>query len=89
MRFFDPATWFQVSGKFRLVCRLPEGLTGKQALAAAAKHTDVQKWVDGMGEEHAGDHYLRCYAAHEELNEVEWRAFKKTGGSTYLMAGRA
>lgn len=85
MRVFDPKIWFQVSGRFRLVAKLPDGKTGMQALAeCGGQRCDDQKWIDGLGERHCGDYYLRCYAASEELTRKEWHTFKKSGGKTYF-----
>ncbi len=85
VREFDPLVWFQVSGHFRLAAKLPEGKTGKQALA----DTDCgdAAWIEGLGEAHCGDHYLLCYAAHTGMSKEEWKAFKESGGSTYGRMG--
>lgn len=85
----DTNTWFSVSHKYRIVARFPEGKTGKQALAeSGGQRCDDQAWVDGMGEGHSGDHYLRCYAREadlwKELSIEEWREFRKAGGTTYM-----
>lgn len=92
---FDPKIWFQTSGKFRNIAKFPEGLTGMQALKQSATyHGDIDKWIDGMGEGHSGDHYLRCYAASDqkklgtqltaELDKDQWKEFKAAGGTTYM-----
>ena len=81
------ATWYSVSNKYRMVARLPEGKTGKQALAeSGGQRCGDQAWIDGMGEASAGDHYLRCYAPTVELSREEWAAFRAAGGTTYLSA---
>lgn len=78
---------YQVSRKFRLVASLPEGKTGKEALAASGgPRCDDATWIDGLGEARAGEQYLRCYAPHTQLSLEEWIEFKKVGGATYLSA---
>lgn len=89
-REFDPTVWYQTSGRFRHAAKLPEGKTGKQALAeCGGPRCDDQAWIDGMGEAHSGDYYLRCHAPDEDtvvMTREEWHAFKKAGGTTYLTA---
>lgn len=85
-RWFDPSIWFQVSRSYRSVARLPEGMTGIQALVS--KNPDRPDWANNMGEGHAGDHFLRCHARAtdgllEELSFFEWETFKAAGGLTY------
>lgn len=90
--------WYQVSRGFFMVAKLPEGKTGKQALfEATCKHgqhrgSDAQRWVDNLGERHAGDHYLRCYA-HLDGNTKTvgadvFEAFRKLGGGVYTFTAR-
>lgn len=82
----------QVSRKHRMVARLPPGKTGVQALIEAERasehpHPNLEEWARGMGEAHAGDHYMRCYADQEgnivTLDIPTFAAFRKLGGSTY------
>lgn len=85
--------WWQVSRRHRSIARLPYKTTGIWALIQAClKHggvprQDVEKWATGLGETHAGDHYLRCYADYEgntrDLDIPTFAAFRKLGGQTY------
>lgn len=73
--------WFQISTRYRLVARFPEGLTGLEALIQASGRADWR-----FDERDAGDQYLRVYAPREDqmrLTAEEWKAFKMNGGSTY------
>lgn len=82
-KMLDPTVWFQISGKFRVAARLPEGMTGIEALKTL--NIREPEWAERMGEEHAGDHYLRCSGQQaKELTQDEWTAFKAAGGTTYL-----
>ncbi len=75
--------WCQTSSKYRLVSRLPEGKTGREALAEAS---DREEWATCMGESSAGDYYLRTYAKGDlemTLDIATWTAYKKLGGGTY------
>lgn len=58
MSILDPHVWFQVSGKYRIAARLPEGMTGVEALKTL--NISEPEWAERMGEGNAGDHYLRC-----------------------------
>lgn len=81
---YDPDIWFQVSGKYRMVARLPSGMSGVQALKTL--HIREPQWAEAMGEGHAGDHYLRMtsHSAAKTLTTAEWKKFKEDGGTTYL-----
>jgi hypothetical protein len=87
--------WFQVSRRYRTVARLPDGMTGIEALIEAQAqseypHPDYEKWAKGMGEGSAGDHFLRCYAKKQELwmelGRRTFEAYRKAGGETYAVA---
>lgn len=87
----DTKVWFQVSRKHRLVARLPNGMTGVQALlqkAQSERPWDAEKWVNGLGEAHAGDYWLRTYAESEgltrNLDKEEFEEFRAAGGDTYM-----
>lgn len=67
----------QVSSRYRIVARLPDGMTGIEALesvdASLAKHMR-----DTMNKQ-AAEQYLRVYAPLEqkvELTEEEWIAWR-------------
>jgi hypothetical protein len=80
----DTSVWFQVSGKYRTVAKLPDGMTGVEALIGVKYRED--SWAENMGEGHAGDHYLRCYGKEKkELSREDWVDFKSRGGTTYNM----
>jgi hypothetical protein len=85
--------WHQVSRAYRGVARLPEGMTGTEALIDAERrsdhpHPNLETWATRMGEAHAGEHYLRCYAGRDghsrDLDIPTFAAFRKLGGGTYL-----
>jgi hypothetical protein len=86
--------WYQTSRKYRMLCRLPEGKTGVEALVDAEKSTrpwDAEKWAKGLGEGSAGDHFLRCHATSKdglstEVDQATFDAFRKLGGDTYASA---
>lgn len=84
--------WYQVSRRHRLLSRLPEKTTGKEALINAEGRSsrsrrETERWANALGDFHAGDQYLRCYA-HLDQNccEVDiptFAAYRKLGGGTY------
>lgn len=84
--------WYQVSAKYMMVARLPEGKTGRQALAEAETagitnpefKEERRKWAMKMPERDAGDFYLRVYCKDtKELKLKVWREYKRLGGGTY------
>jgi len=85
--------WCQTSRRFRCVARLPPGQTGVEALIDASRRhrsfplADLERWARGLGERHAGDHYLRCHAEQDgnsrQLDIPTFAAFRKLGGNTY------
>jgi hypothetical protein len=82
--------WYQVSRRFRTVARLPDGMTGIEALARDARKSygrDSEEWANMLGERSAGDHWLRCFAdkkgCWKELDQPTFDAFRKLGGRTY------
>lgn len=94
VRFFDPKIWKSVSNKYRTVARLPEGMTGKQAVQWA--HTEYEK-LYGHGnepnpcwsEDAAASTFMRTYTCYQfaehcqaELTRVEWDAFRRAGGQS-------
>ncbi len=75
------ARYYQISSAHRTVARLPEGLTGRQALAAASGDPE---WAGQLGERAAGDYYLRCYGKDTlTLDAPTFIEFRRLGGSTY------
>ncbi len=77
--------YYQISRKYRTLAKLPEGMTGKQALRSV---TPIERhyWVDAMPESSAGDHYLSCHTTPEQritLDIPTFIVFRKTGGDTY------
>lgn len=77
--------YYQISRKYRHIAKLPEGMTGKQALKTV---TSIERhyWVDAMGESSAGDHYLSCYSPTNlriVLDIPTFMAFRQAGGNTY------
>ena len=91
MRLLVQNGWHQVSRKYHIICRLPEGKTGIEALTEAAMESrpwDAKEWANNLGESSATDQYLRVYAPwndkkqHRQLTEQEFAAFREVGGST-------
>lgn len=89
------AGYHQTSRSYRMVARLPAGKTGIEALSEAATTMirvrgveGTRKWAEGLGEGHAGDHYLSCHAPKSDqltLTVPVFAAFRKLGGGTYTM----
>ena len=84
-RVFDPSVWFQVSRSHRSLARLPDGMTGIEALESISK--DRPGWAAGMGEGNAGEHFMRVYGRdpelRAELTPEEFELFRKAGGKSY------
>ena len=77
--------YFQVSRRHRLVQKLPDGMTGIEALiAASGGRDDAREWAERLGEWSAGDQYLRVYGKEElYLTRDAFDAYRKAGGDTY------
>ncbi len=84
-KLFDDG-WRQISRKYRLIARLPEGKTGKQALydgrieslnGVRLEHWTVRTrtWVNVLGEYNCADHYRRCYAQGDLRMELDAHTF--------------
>lgn len=94
LRVFDPKIWKSISNKYRTVSRLPEGMTGKQAMKWAheeyAKIFEYQNPLnENWDERMAESHFLRVFTIYPfakhcqaELTQAEWRAFKQAGGQS-------
>lgn len=86
--------YYQVSRKFGMLAKLPEGKTGREALYEATMrqyaglpneaHFDrtTRRWVNGMSEASAADQYLRVYAVAVTVNPTTMRRFRTLGGRT-------
>lgn len=93
-RVFDPKIWKSISNKYRTVARLPEGMTGKQAMKWAheeyAKIFEYQNPLNESWDERMSEgHFLRVFTIYPfakhcqaELTQAEWRAFKQAGGQS-------
>jgi hypothetical protein len=83
------------SGRYRILARLPDGMTGKQALEwAMLTHRGVtelpkhdQEWIGRIDEREAASHFLRVYTDYPfarhlrlELTIEQFKEFKKAGG---------
>lgn len=82
--------WYQTSRRHRHVARLPDGMTGVEALARAERFSNLPfRCTD---EDIAGEAYLSRHAAHElnrcELDIPTFAAFKKVGGDRYQHRNR-
>lgn len=81
--------WYQISYRYRTVARLPDGMTGIKALEQV-DHIRNPEWARRLGEQSAGDHWLRCYATGDRKKSVDretFIAFRRLGGGTYLDKG--
>jgi len=67
--------WFQISARYRTIARLPEGMTGKQALRWAEEEYgkySQERWglsrtehlADRFNDSLAASHFLRCYTCY-------------------------
>ncbi len=74
--------YYQVSRAFLTLAKLPEGLTGVEALGRASGEP---AWAQHLGELGAGDYYLRCYAKETvKISPLVFEAFRKLGGGSYM-----
>jgi hypothetical protein len=73
--------YFQVSRKYRSLARLPEGMTGREAMVNADPRG---RWSDEKlyTEEDCADQFLRCYTKPSDRIELSPSAF-----ASYLRAG--
>jgi hypothetical protein len=76
--------WLAISNKYQLVARLPEGMTGKEALfeeemglACPPRHmapywaAEVRRWVDALEEEESRSYFCRVHAPqHKSLHRA-------------------
>jgi hypothetical protein len=89
--------YYQVSRKYGMLARLPDGKTGRQALFEASMEQyrglpneaswDAQqrRWVGHLPEASAADHYCRVYAPkhlQRTVSQSVMNAFRKLGGGT-------
>jgi len=79
---YDPEVWRRISTKSRIIARLPEGLTGLQALQRVSPET-AQELLAQL-EQRAANTYRRIYAMRDGniryLSPDQWLAFKAAGG---------
>lgn len=79
--------YFQVSRAYGHVMRLPYGKTGMEALReSGGQRCDDEEWIQGLGEEHCGDYYLRVHAPNSQrvrLTPEEFNYYRHLGGRTY------
>lgn len=84
VQFPSPFVYFQVSRRYRIVVRLPEGKSGIQILSEVS---GKPQWALQLGEAQAGDYYLRVYAESAglwlKLTVAQWNAWRAAGGRTY------
>lgn len=86
--------YYQISRKFYILAKLPEGKTGKEALYEASLKTyegldnydfwvkDTRRWVDGLGEANSTDQYLRVHADCITVTKEVFEEFRRLGGRT-------
>lgn len=97
-------TWFQVSRRYRMIARLPEGMTPKDALRAAMrKHADgpprdllphEEARITDTPDDIAAGQFLCIYSGYYEelhgtLSVVMFKAFRAVGGGFYRARARA
>lgn len=93
--FYDPKVWKSVSHKYRTVARLPDGMTGKEALQWA--NTELKKIHGAYHQDFRTDFsdadcartFMRCCTSYSfaeqysaDLSRSEWDLFKKSGGTS-------
>lgn len=84
-RTFDPEIWLSTSHKYRMVSRLPEGMTALEALQKYDPE-EYQHMLEQL-ERMAQRHWYRTSAARvegctAELTPAEWFRFRKAGGTS-------
>lgn len=82
---YDPAIWQSVSHKYRIVARLPEGMSGVEALLEHAPD-QYQRILERI-EQQAASTFRRLYSdrvegCSVELSPDEWAAFRAAGGAS-------
>ena len=63
----------QISRKYRMVARVPFGMTGRQALDQVAPGV----YNSRMNEWHCADQYRRCYAKGDDVLELNYKVFRE------------
>jgi len=81
--------WQSTSNKFRILARLPEGMTGKQALVLLEEYPGQHAYLKSLSEPSAADHFRRCMHKEEhrerwqmELCQADYKRFRKLGGES-------
>lgn len=88
--------WHSISRRYRMIARLPDDMTGQQALRWAIEQYNEkpvsaheEAWIDGLGDAQAARHFMRVYTCYEfskafsrVLRVFEYQAFRKLGGRT-------
>ena len=78
----------QVSRKHRIVARLPDGKTGRQALTEAIDRREDSTWIRRLSERAAQSQFLRVYAVYTgdplwlTLDKDTFDAFRRLGGES-------
>lgn len=78
----------QISRRYLAVARLPEGMTGQQALRGAFNGDRDAEWIDKLADDAAGNHFRRVYAYYTgaplvlELDRETYAAFLAAGGES-------
>ena len=78
--------WYQTSRKHLHLARLPQGKTGIEALRGTQQSKHGRRWAGQLGEESAGDQFLRTTRDPRYRMTVDlevFRAYKMMGGGTY------
>jgi hypothetical protein len=80
---YDPKIWQSTSNRYRAVARLPEDMSGVEALREFAPE-GYQELMEQF-ERRAADTFRRIYASRvegcrAELTQEEWAEFKAAGG---------
>lgn len=75
-----------INRRYLAVARLPDGMTGQQALRSAFNGDRDADWIDKLTDEQAGNHFRRVYAYYTgaplvlELDRETYSAFLAAGG---------
>lgn len=85
--------YYQISRRWRILGRLPNGKDGTQALldiVESDRQYNHEEWARLLSERDAGDHFLRCHAGVRgnvgktiEVDPATFAEYRKRGGGTY------
>lgn len=76
----------QISRKYGIIARLPNGKGGIESLVDVSDRKDARLWAEMLGETAAGDYFRRCHADRLGLTKVlsqgDLSTFRELGGES-------